>query len=115
MWSGNPDINNNVPHYKEIKMKAKFNLTGAVENLAGAFGMEKGKANLDCNIELEYSVEEMVELIKLQKEVIPGLLNFVKEMQELSGKKYYDEEKERELRNLRFENEQLKRVDKEAK
>ena len=21
MWSGNPDINNNVPHYKEIKMK----------------------------------------------------------------------------------------------
>lgn len=97
-------------------MKAKFNLTGAVENLAGAFGMEKGKGNLDCSIELEYSVEEMLELIKLQKEVLPGLLNFVKEMQELTSKKYYDEEKEREIQNLQFENEKLKmfnRINKE--
>lgn len=97
-------------------MKMNFNLTGAVENLAGAFGMEKGNANINCHLELEYSVEEMLELIKLQKEVLPGLLNFVKEMQELTSKKYYDEEKEREIQNLQFENEKLKmfnRINKE--
>ena len=67
--------------------------------------MEKGKANLDCNIELEYSVEEMVELIKLQKEVIPGILSFVKEMQELTNKQYRNEEK---IDKLKEENEELK-------
>ena len=94
-------------------MKAKFNLTGQVENLAGAFGMEKGKANVDCNLEVEYSVEEMIELIKLQKEMLPGILNFVKEMQELTNKQYRNKEiidkLEDENEELREENEELKK------
>ena len=91
-------------------MKMNFNLTGAVENLAGAFGMEKGNANINCHLELEYSVEEMLELVKAQKEILPGVLNFVKEMQELSSKKYYDEEKEHEIEKLRRENDRLKSI-----
>ena len=93
-------------------MKAKFNLTGAVENLAGNFGMEKGNANLDCNLEIEYSVEEMLELIKAQKEVIPGVLSFIKEMQELTNKQCYEKELdklEEENKELKEDNEHLKK------
>mgnify|MGYP000936119879 CR=1 FL=1 len=90
-------------------MKMNFNLTGAVENLAGAFGMEKGNANINCHLELEYSVEEMLELVKMQKEILPGILSFVKEMQELTSKQNYDSEKEWEIEKLKTENERLRR------
>ena len=91
-------------------MKMNFNLTGAVENLAGAFGMEKGNANINCHLELEYSVEEMLEIIKLQKEVLPGIMSFVKEMQELTSKQQYDFEKEQEIKKLEKENERLRSI-----
>lgn len=91
-------------------MKMNFNLTGAVENLAGNFGMEKGNANINCHLELEYSVEEMLELIKAQKEILPGIMSFVKEMQELTSKQQYDFEKEQEIKKLEKENERLRSI-----
>ena len=115
MWSGNPDINNNVPHYKEKDMKLNINLDAQVEKMAEGFGLKEGNASIKANLELEYSVEEMLELVKAQKEVLPGIMNFVKEMQELTSKQNYDSEKELEIRNLRYENERLKRFNKEEK
>ena len=89
MWSGIPDINNNVPHYKEIKMKLNVNLDAQVEKMAEGFGLKEGNASIKANLELEYSVEEMLELVKMQKEILPGILTFVKEMQELTNKQYF--------------------------
>ena len=97
-------------------MKMNFNLSAQVEKMAEAFNIKEGNASINCNLELEYSVEEMLELVKAQKEILPGVLSFVKEMQELTSKKFYDEEKEREIENLKFENEKLKmfnRINKE--
>ena len=113
MWSGNPDINNNVPHYKEKDMKLNINLDAAVQKMAGNFGLEDGNANIKASLELEYSVEEMLELVKAQKEILPGILSFVKEMQEISVKKYLDEEKidklEERNEELKEQNEKLKK------
>ena len=86
-------------------MKMNFNLSAQVEKMAEAFNIKEGNASINCNLELEYSVEEMLELVKAQKEILPGVLSFVKEMQELTSKKFYDEEKKREIENLKFENE----------
>ena len=99
-------------------MKMNFNLSAQVEKLAEAFNIKEGSANINCNLELEYSVEEFIELVKVQKDIIPGVLNFVKEMQELTSKQNYDSEKELEIRNLKHENEMLKRfneINKEEK
>ena len=105
MWSGNPDINNNVPHYKERTMKLNINLDAQVEKMAEGFGLKEGNASIKANLELEYSVEEMLELVKAQKEILPGILSFVKEMQELTNKQYRNEEK---IDKLKEENEELK-------
>lgn len=96
-------------------MKLNVNLDAAVQKMVGNFGLEDGSANIKANLELEYSVEEMLELVKAQKEILPGVLNFIKEMQELVNKQNYDSEKELEIRNLKYENERLKRMNKEEK
>lgn len=89
-------------------MKFKLNLNAEVQKLAGTFGFNEGEGKFNCDLEVEFAPEEMMEVIKMQKELVPGVLGFVKEMQEITSKKYYDEDKEREIRNLKFENEKLK-------
>ena len=113
MWSGDPDNNKITPHYKEIEMKLNINLDAQVEKMAEGFGLKEGNASIKANLELEYSVEEMLELVKMQKEILPGILSFVKEMQEISSKRYYNEEKidklEEEKEELKEDNRNLKR------
>ena len=84
-------------------MKMNFNLEGQVKKLAGAFGIEEGDANVKCNLELEYSVEEFLELVKVQKELVPGIFGFVKEMQNISNEQYYNSKKDEEIRRLKEE------------
>ena len=94
-------------------MKLNVNLDAAVQKMAGNFGLEEGNASIKANLELEYSIEEMLELVKVQKEILPGILNFIKEMQELTNKQYRDEERieklEEENEELKEDNENLKR------
>ena len=84
-----------------------------MEKMAEGFGLKEGNASIKANLELEYSVEEMLELVKVQKEILPGILSFVKEMQELTNKQYRNEEKidklEEENEELKEDNENLKR------
>ena len=91
-------------------MKLNVNLDTQVEKMAEGFGLKEGNASIKANLELEYSVEEMLELVKMQKEILPGILSFVKEMQELTSKKFYDEEKEREIERLEKENTRLRSI-----
>lgn len=87
-------------------MKLNVNLDAQVEKMAEGFGLKEGNASIKANLELEYSVEEMLELVKMQKEILPGILTFVKEMQELTNKQYRDEER---IEKLEEENEELKK------
>ena len=91
-------------------MKLNVNLDAQVEKMAEGFGLKEGNASIKANLELEYSVEEMLELVKMQKEILPGILSFVKEMQELTSKKFYYEEKEREIERLEKENTRLRSI-----
>ena len=91
-------------------MKLNVNLDAQVQKMVGNFGLEDGNASIKANLELEYSVEEMLELVKAQKEILPGILTFVKEMQELTSKQNYNEEKEQEIEQLKKENERLKSI-----
>lgn len=94
-------------------MKLNVNLDAQVEKMAEGFGLKEGNASIKANLELEYSVEEMLELAKMQKEILPGILSFVKEMQEISNQKYFDEERinklEEENEDLKEDNENLKK------
>ena len=94
-------------------MKLNVNLDAQVEKMAEGFGLKEGNASIKANLELEYSVEEMLELAKMQKEILPGILSFVKEMQELTNKRYQIEEEidklEEENKELKEDNENLKR------
>ncbi len=90
-------------------MKLNVNLDAAVQKMVGNFGLEDGSANIKASLELEYSIEEMLELVKAQKEVLPGILTFIKEMQELTSKQNYDSEKEYEIEKLKNENARLRR------
>lgn len=90
-------------------MKFKLNLNAEVQKLAGNFGFNDGEGKFNCDLEVEYSVEEFLELVKIQKEIVPGILNFVKEMQELTSKQNYDSEKEFEIEKLKNENARLRR------
>ena len=87
-------------------MKLNVNLDAQVEKMAEGFGLKEGNASIKANLELEYSVEEILELVKMQKEILPGILTFVKEMQELTNKQYRDEER---IEKLEEENEELKK------
>ena len=90
-------------------MRLNVNLDAQVEKMAEGFGLKEGNASIKANLELEYSVEEMLELVKMQKEILPGILSFVKEMQELTSKQNYNSEKEWEIERLKEENEKLRR------
>ena len=87
-------------------MKFRLNLNAEVQKLAGNFGFNDGEGKFNCDLEVELAPEEMMEVIKAQKELVPGVLNFVKEMQEISSKRYYNEEK---IDKLEKENEALKK------
>ena len=87
-------------------MKFRLNLNAEVQKLAGNFGFNDGEGKFNCDLEVELAPEEMMEVIKAQKELVPGVLNFVKEMQEISSERYYNEEK---IDKLEKENEALKK------
>lgn len=87
-------------------MRVKLDLGAEVKKLAGNFGFNDGEGKFNCNLEMEFAPEEMMEVIKMQKELVPGVLNFVKEMQELTNKQYRDEER---IEKLEEENEELKK------
>lgn len=66
-------------------MKLKFNLDAEVRKLAGNFGFNDGEGKINSNFEIEFAPEELGEIIKAQKELVPGILGFIKEMQEMSN------------------------------
>ena len=84
-------------------MKLNINLDAQVEKMAEGFGLKEGNASIKANLELEYSVEEMLELVKLQKEILPGILSFIKEMQNMSNKQYYESKKDEKIKELKEE------------
>ena len=87
-------------------MKIKFDVTGAIEKLAGFNKDEGGKGNLEAHFEVEFSAEEMGMIYEFQKNMIPEVLNFIKEMKQSND----DTEKqilENKVSHLEFENKRL--------
>lgn len=76
-------------------MKLKFDVTGAIEKLAGFNKAEGGKGNIDAHFELEFSAEELGMVYEAQRTMLPELLNFIKELKKEEDNKMSDLEKSR--------------------
>ena len=77
-------------------MKMKFNLNAAAKETKEAVENYAGVENLsiDMNVEVEYSVEEFLALIKFQKEMLPELKKFFREMIDYANGEVPKQEKE---------------------
>ena len=64
-------------------MKIKFDLSGAVEKMT-CFDKLEGKANIDAHFEIEFGADELGMIYEAQRALVPEVLSFVKEMQQLS-------------------------------
>lgn len=86
-------------------MKIKFDLTAGLEKLTG-FEKIGGKGNLDTHFEIEFGADELGMMYEFQKNMIPEILGFIKELK----KENDDNEKqilENKVSNLEFENKRL--------
>lgn len=84
-------------------MKLKFDVTAGLEKLTGFGKIDCGKGNLEAHFEVEFSAEEMGMIYEFQKQIVPEVLSFVKEMKQEND----DAEKrnlENKVSNLEFEN-----------
>ena len=79
-------------------MRVKFDLSGAVEKMT-IFKELEGKANLDCHVEVEFGPDELGMIYEFQKNMIPQILDFAKEMQQMSNKRQDDHLETLDLEN----------------
>ena len=66
-------------------MKMKFDVTGSIKKMTG-FDKLEGDASLDAHFEIEFGPEELGMMYQFQKEMLPEILNFAKEMQQLTNR-----------------------------
>ena len=86
-------------------MKVRFDVTGAIEKMTG-FDKLEGKGNLDAHFEIEFGADELAMMYQFQKEMVPEILSFIKEVKAENE----DTEKqvlENKLSQLEFENKRL--------
>lgn len=83
-------------------MKIKFDLSGAVKKVTGINEKLGGDASLDAHLEVEFGADELGMIYEAQRALVPEVLNFVKEMQQLSNKNK-EENKMTELEKNRLE------------
>lgn len=72
-------------------MKVTFDLTGAIEKMTG-FSKLEGKVNLDAHMTVEFGADELGMMYEAQKNMLPQILEFIKEVGNMSI------EKDRQLR-----------------
>ena len=87
-------------------MKLKFDVTAGLEKLTGFGKIDGGKGNLEAHFEVEFSAEEMGMIYEFQKQIVPEVLSFVKEMKQEND----DAEKqilENKVSQLEFGNKRL--------
>ena len=84
-------------------MRVKFDITGSVEKMTG-FNKLEGKGNIDAHFELEFSADELGMVYEFQKNIIPEVLGFIKEIKQEEDNKISDLERNRlESRNESLE------------
>ena len=76
-------------------MKMKFDISGAIEKLTGFGKIDGGKGNLEAHFEVEFSAEEIGMIYEFQKNIIPEVLQFIKEIKKEEDAKISDLEKDR--------------------
>ena len=67
-------------------MRVKFDVTGNVKKMTG-FDKLEGDASLDAHFEVEFGPEELGMIYEAQRTLVPEVLNFVKEMQQIQNEK----------------------------
>lgn len=72
-------------------MRITFDITGAVEKMTG-FDKLEGKANIDAHMSVEFGADELGMMYEAQKTMLPQILDFIKEVGNMSI------EKDRQLR-----------------
>lgn len=86
-------------------MKVKFDITAGLEKMT-VFKELEGKANIDAHFEVEFGADELSMMYQFQKEMVPQILDFIKEVK----KENEDSEKEileKKVSQLEFENARL--------
>lgn len=64
-------------------MKIKFDLTAGIEKMTG-FDKLEGKGNLDAHMEIEFGADELGMIYEAQRALVPEVLSFIKEMQQIT-------------------------------
>ena len=65
-------------------MKIKFDLSGAIKKVTGITEKVGGDANLDAHMEIEFSADELGMIYEAQRALVPEVLDFIKEMQQIT-------------------------------
>ena len=76
-------------------MKLRFDVTGAIKKVTGITEKVGGDANLDAHFELEFTPDELGMVYEFQKNMIPEVLQFIKEVKKEEDSKISDLEKNR--------------------
>ena len=65
-------------------MKIKFDLSGAVKKVTGVNEKLGGDANIDAHFEVEFGADELGTIYEAQRALVPEVLSFIKEMQQIT-------------------------------
>lgn len=76
-------------------MKVRFDVTGAIEKINAL----EGKGNIDAHFEVEFGVDEMGMLLEAKKSLVPEILSFVKDMQQITTERNDRDEEVVDLRD----------------
>ena len=76
-------------------MKLRFDVTGAIKKVTGITEKVGGDANLDAHFELEFAPDELGMVYEFQKNMIPEVLQFIKEVKKEEDSKISHLEKSR--------------------
>ena len=65
-------------------MKIRFDITGAIKKVTGINEKLGGDANLDAHFEIEFGADELGTIYEAQRALVPEVLSFIKDMQQIT-------------------------------
>ena len=98
-------------------MKIKFDLTAGIEKMTG-FNKLEGKGNLDAHMEIEFGADELGMIYEAQRALVPEVLSFVKEMQQITTDARIDDleyEKNKLENKIGDKDEQISKLEEEIR
>ena len=84
-------------------MKIKFDITGAVKKTTGYLEKIGDNANIDAHLEIEFGADELGTIYDAQRALVPEVLSFIKEMQQLTNNRSKEENKITDLERNKLE------------